>query len=378
MGATNGKNGNHRKSFALSGAAMLAVATASLAEAKVIDREYRSSRLLFAGDAGVARVRGFDGIFYNPAAVADTKGLVNEIGVVSPQVTLATETKGLYTLKAGNQGVLDIVDKVRNKPQHASLQNFTGVAFRRFSFGFLQGASADALINNDPLNGFPQIEATSIARAGVYMGFSRAFMGDSLMLGVNLKLVHKVVAHAKINALDAQSGLKGEGAQELMRDALRRGTGAGADIGMLWRNADAQARPTLGVTVHNIGMNYTDSFAQNFRQPVKEPSTIDVGVSIEPGTKKSSCTLALDLKDATNKNRENIYKRVHAGAEISFQDVVGVMGGLNQGYPTYGAFVNMRLARIEAGIFTEEAGDLPGDLPSKRYQVRATIGWTPR
>jgi len=51
--------------------------------------------------------------------------------------------------------------------------------------------------------------------------------------------------------------------------------------------------------------------------------------------------------------------------------VLGVLGGLNQGYTTYGIFLNARLLRLDAGIFAEEMWQVSG------RQQKPQLLWPP-
>ena len=109
--------------------------------------------------------------------------------------------------------------------------------------------------------------------------------------------------------------------------------------------------------------------------PEPEPATLDLGISIEPQTRKSRSRLSADFRDALDEQKQNVFKRVHLGAELCFQEILGGTVGLNQGYLTDGGYLKLWLVRIEGGIYAEEFGDYPGNRQSKRAYGRVSLGW---
>jgi hypothetical protein len=122
-------------------------------------------------------------------------------------------------------------------------------------------------------------------------------------------------------------------------------------------------------------MKYSWSVPEGKSAPDAEKQTLDLGLSIEPGTRKSTSRIAVDYRDALGAYETSPYKRIRAGAEISFQNIVGVMGGIGQGYPSFGAFLNIKILRVEGGVYGEELGEEVGDLKSRRYFARVSVGW---
>ena len=338
-----------------------------------LQRDFRSAHALGAGDTGVASVEGSDAIFYNPAGMAQSKTLVSEVLLASPQFTVSDTSASLYKDIKAKKETTDLVQKYNNKPIHAGIQNFSGVVFKRAAFGLLQQTEFNASAGNDPKRGL-RARASAVGLGGAYFALARPFLGDSLFLGTTVKVVHKGQADFDLGPLDAEK-LKGSGAKSLLKDSVRRGTGAGADFGMMWRATDAQIKPALGVVVRNVGMNYNLGASVGKPLPTKEPTVVDVGITCEPGTKRSSARLSIDLRDASNTQKVTVFKRLHAGAELSFQSILGVMGGLNQGYPTYGAYLALKVVRIEAGSYSEELGVNPGDQRGRRFFGRVSVGW---
>lgn len=337
--------------------------------------EFRSAKTLGMGGTGVSFTRGLDAMYVNPAGIAQSKGLVSEGVLVSPLVTAGEDGTKLYKDINAGTDTFDMVSKYSNRPQHVGIQNVSGIAFKRAAFGILQSGNVDFSAGTDPVTGVPAAEVRGIGRAGVSFASARSFFDESLFLGVTTKIMQKRQLSLTLNALEAQGTLSGKSSRALLSENVRQGTGVGADIGFMYRISGMDTKPTLGVVYRNAGMKYGWGVPNGKKAPNAEKPTLDVGLSLEPGTRRSFSRIALDYVDATNAYDTSPFKKIHAGAEISFQNVIGLMAGLGQGYPSFGAYLNAKILRVEGGVYGEELGKEVGDLKSRRYFARISVGW---
>jgi hypothetical protein len=102
--------------------------------------------------------------------------------------------------------------------------------------------------------------------------------------------------------------------------------------------------------------------------------TLNLGYALSLGTKFSRLKLLADYRDVSGAAERNALKRVHLGTEINFANFIGVTGGINQGYPTAGFYINTYVVRVDLGITTTEAGERVGSYPDQRYFVRIMAG----
>jgi hypothetical protein len=339
-----------------------------------IPRMYRSGYHLGMGDTGVSFARGADAVFYNPAGIAQDDAIVAEISVLSPQIEFDRNSQNLVNMIRAGSDQLSLVSDAVGKQQYAALQNYTGFVFSRAAAGIFQRAQADAFIGTDPLSGLPRAEVGSTIYAGAHLAYARAVV-DGLLLGLNLKVVQKAETRESVSVLEAQQIADGN-VDEYLNKAVRRGTGLGADLGLIYKGGK-QTPFSFGAVAKNLGLDYHWPVEPGLPAPSAEASVVDLGLSIEPQTRKSRSRISIDYRDVFDEQGENAYKRLHIGAEVSFQDVLGGAVGLNQGYLTYSGIVRLWLVRAELGVFSEELGAYPGNRQSKRAFGRLSLGWFP-
>ncbi|MBX9702982.1 MAG: hypothetical protein K2X39_02395, partial [Silvanigrellaceae bacterium] len=288
--------------------------------ANELQREFRSARHLGEGDAGISHAVGSDAIFYNPAGIADNKGVLSEVVLLSPQLTLSPEISTLVKDAQGDTDALTLLSKNQNKTFYADVQNFSGIVFKKTALGALAKANVSAYVFNDPVSGMPTVQAYASSRIGAYMAFAKDLFQQAFLLGANIKFINKTEADISMTALEAEQDLANNNLSKVIKDKIHRGNGIGADFGFIFSPKNKK-NFKLGVVYRNVGMVYRWPIPEGSTPPSREPQVLDVGTSILSGTKYSMVKLAFDLRDVTNVQKVSVYNRMHLGAEINFLEI---------------------------------------------------------
>ena len=339
-----------------------------------LQREFRSAEFLGKGDVGIATAKGMDAVFYNPAGIAQGKGILSEIVAVSPQLEGTQNLKQLYdSYNGGNKSALQVLAENQNSVFSAAAQNYSGVVFRKLAIGFLDRANANAYEGIDPNTGIPTANIYAANRSGVYLTLAHDFFSERFYFGMNGKFLQKKELNLSISALSAESQLSNGALSTVINNNLNQGSGVGADLGTMFILSKEHSTQ-LGIVCRNIGMEYR-WVPEGNNPPTSEPTVLDVGFSTSFGTKKSKVTIATDLRDITNNQNAVIAKRIHMGLDYTLLEQFGISVGINQGYPTFGLFFNAKIIKVESGMYTEEIGSRAGEYPSQRIYGRIVLGW---
>ena len=335
------------------------------------NRIYRSAHLLGRGDAGIATVDDADAIFYNPAGIAVGNGIYKKTVLISPTVELSSDTKDLIREVAVEKNTsVDVLREHIGKNQHVGLYNFTGIVLRRAAIGAMVSNQTNLLIRKSPEQaGLEEASASSTVNKVAAFAFAEDFLNHSLYLGTTMKYIEQDRAALSVNVVDAQN-LQ----QHLSEnDVITTGTGVGFDLGMIMKT-DAKSPYSLGIQVENSGSTHMHTTSAAGKA-ADLPQTVNMGIAFQPGTKMSNIGLNLDYRDVAGKTETDPYKRLHIGGEINLKGFFGITGGLNQGYPTFGIYADIRVLRVDIGTYTEEMGDRIGVRPDTRYYFNLTAGF---
>lgn len=334
--------------------------------------QYRSAYFLGRGNTGIAVADQEEAIFYNPAGLALGQGIYKKTVLASPQIEFSRATRDLVRQLTAEDA--DLIDAVRGNigtPNHLGIQNFTGIIFRRVALGAIASSNTDILAYKSvEEGGLEAIRVSTDQTAGLTFSLAESFFSNQLLLGITGKyLIHgKGFASASVAEIDR--------VKEEVKDKknfIGFGQGEGADLGVMYKGG-SRTPWSLGLTINDVGDTSVRP-SEETALDLKFKQTINAGFAIESGTKTSKLRLLVDYRDIQSRVETNPRKKIHTGAELVVAGAIGMTGGLNQGYPTGGFFVDMYLMRLDLGFYTEEIGSTAGSRPDTRYVMRLKAGF---
>ncbi len=340
--------------------------------AQISESVYRSAYFLGRGDTGIAEADREDAIFYNPAGLAQGTGIYKKTVLFSPQFEVSQGVRDVA--KSLSNSTSSAVDTVKNnigKPISIGLQNFTGLILRRAALGIVASSHLKLVAFNDPDSGGLQaIDAQADQTLGATFTLAEKFFGDQVLIGVTGKYLQRARGGVTASAADVDT------IQSQLNDQskfLGYGFGSGADVGVMYRPG-GKLNPSLGIVFNDVGDTQIKP-KETTEQNLNLLQTINLGLSLEPGTLQSKVKLLFDYRDITGRHYKNPYERTHIGTEISVWNRIGVTAGLSQGYPTFGFYTDIYVLRLDVGTYAEEASDYLGLRPDRRYFLRLIAGF---
>ncbi|MBP9707273.1 MAG: hypothetical protein KBD78_06480 [Oligoflexales bacterium] len=337
----------------------------------LIPLEYKSGKMLGRGHSGLSTADEEDAIFYNPAGLAQGKGIYKKTVLLSPMLEFSSDTRDLIREVAVEEKTdVETLRKHIGQPQHLGISNFSGVIFRRAAIGLFGNGQSDILISKSPeAGGLEQVDAGADIMGGLSFSLADSFFHKNLYFGITSKYLYRGEAgiHADLAEYDELQKID-------PADSLGMGNGFGLDYGMMWRG-EGRVQKNFGLTVKNIGQTAIDPIddASNAAGPIEQ--TINIGTSFVTAAYLSQIEFHFDIWDLTSAYTDNFYLKTHLGAELNLKKFIGLSAGLNQGYPTVGMFFDVYFLRLDLGAYTEEVGDNAGTRPDKRFYFRLAGGF---
>lgn len=340
---------------------------------------YRSPANLGRGDTGIAASKDEDAPYYNPALIGFGAGIYKKLTLGSIGLELSLATRDAIREIVLQEG--DYVDTLRKSigvPQHfgANIQG-PSLILRRAAITTYGTSSNHAMIQKAAsARGLETISIDSTTTAGLGFHVAQDFASVH-SIGVSARYEMKSQINVEVNATDGQN-LQNMSGSESGRYAMS-GVGYPVDIGYLFKLKELY-NAGFGLTIKDVlGTKYipstTTTLDRNDWALKNNKRTLNLGFSIEPGTKDSKLLVLADLLDVANAYEEPTFKKLHLGTELSLKNVLGITAGINQGYPTFGAYLDLRLVRFDLGRYTEEVGTKLGERPDTRFYFRVAAGF---
>jgi hypothetical protein len=207
-----------------------------------------------------------------------------------------------------------------------------------------------------------------VTNNGVAFSLAQDLLDKRLFVGANIKYMHRGTASLDANITDAESLGNLE-----TSDLLKSGIGTSADLGLIYK-FNGLIQPSIAATVQNVGGTTFRRLTDEAPPPSPLKQIINVGFAIQPQSQLSKFKLLGEIWDVTSQVNTSRLKKLHLGAELSVRDMVGFTAGLSEGWSSGGLYLDLRLLRLDAGIYIQEVSDRAGIRPDKRLMFRLTMG----
>lgn len=334
------------------------------ASALELDGFYKGVRPLGMGDAFTAIANDENAAFYNPAGLNSVKS--GRVELINPLVEVSQKAlefvEDMDKIKDDDvSSTIDVLKKYIGVRQHARASLFPNYTRRNFEVGIIGQTKVDFEVHNPPL---PYVDTTAVVDAGGVIALAKGFMDDRLQLGISGTFVQRQGISRRFTAADIASG-------ELdLEKEVKSGTGIGVNLGGIY-NLDTILKPSIGVSIISAGdMDFGEELG-------KKKQHVNLGLALHKTIWIINSTLAADYKDITGNLGDDTDKgkRLHLGAEFKFPKILSLRGGLNQGYTTYGATIDLWLLKISYARYEEEVGAYAGQRSDDRHVAQVSLGW---
>jgi hypothetical protein len=338
------------------------------------DEVYFSPEHQNSGGTGLTWAQGINAIFINPANLSENKDIFQGAAIASPNLVVGRDTTQIAKKIIQKQNRFEIIANHQDNPQYVSASNVTGIAFRRVGLGLIYKNEHSAYVGYSSSRETSTLKYESNEWSGVYFSLSRDFFSNYLQLGLTTRILKKKQSSVEYTYSEVYQHIANQTYKDALKSNTKQGLAPGVDLGATLLLSDKNNRPTIAVVGRNLGSKFQNQNPADRPDPI--PTQLDAGLSIEPGTKNSSAKLSADFLDTLNDTKTPYYKRLKLGAQLSFMSVLGLAGGVSDGYPSYGGFVNLKIVKVEAGTYSEELGKKAGELRGRRYYGKVSVGWS--
>ena len=361
------------------------------------------------GGAFTAVANDENSFWTNPAGLARARKARsrNNLHVAKfPNLMLGANaaSRGMYgALKsASGSSVSDVVSESAvptDKPFYMRAAAFPVAIFeggknQPMGFGAFGNSVSKIYIDKDTPTDARIVSYTDV---GAAFGIAYTNFSNRLNLGLTLRPTYRYAYEDTIPSEDLTS--KTALAKRMKRDS-NRGTGIGADAGVMFTLADVWF-PTVGLAVRNLptgcktdylnpfteerqnicGTKFSGSSGNPDALTAIDPTDLRAGVSITPRFATNySMRFAADVHNLYMKSSTAYYglpgvdaaKLIHAGLEFFVgnpldQSPFSIRVGANQGFVTYGASLNLQWFHIDFASYGVDISDQVKRVEDRRY-----------
>lgn len=332
---------------------------------------YRGVRPLGMGGAFTAVADDENSLFYNPAGLSKLSTF--QIGIFNPLIEVSKKSIDLYQdaqdADMDDTGeVADLLKEYVGEHQHLRVGLFPHVGFNVASAEVMIGGLGQGTLDADIRNPvWPEAHVDIITDTGALGGVGFKLPFGELHVGVALKYIQRQSLSEIYTAID----IAAEDFEDSLDDDMHSGSGFSADIGVIYQ------LPFVPIFDTNVALVVQNIPKMDMGDAADIKTQVNTGLSIGKSLAAFGIVGALDYRDITGAIEEDddIAKRIHIGAELRFLRGFSVRAGLNQGYFSAGAMLDLWILRFDFATYAEEIGAYAGQREDRRYVGQVTIGW---
>lgn len=319
---------------------------------------HRSIRSAGMGGVYMSIVNDSEAVFVNPAALSKLSGLHWQV----------------MNVEAGVNG-LDVYNDFRDidtsdpnsfndffgKDLWFRLGGKTAVALPYFGVGMYTDSQVNMELHNPA---FPQFNTSFISDYGLMI--SGAFpVGPATSAGITAKKITR-----RGGQQDIDLGIIASGNPSQIADQFRnKGNAYGLDVA-LQTTLPAPLSPTLSLVWQDVGSTAFQR-TDGADAPPRIHDNLSFGVSTSLDLPGLDWVAGFEYRHITESEYQ-LGQKLHLGTEVSLP-FIDLRGGINQGYASYGAAVNLFFLRFDVASYTEEMGAYPGQSPQNRIELGLSV-----
>lgn len=351
-------------------------------EASAFDNPYymRSPKAMLMGDAFTAVNDDDFTLFYNPASLGRHKRDLT-LHPFNPVLNGSNVMSDMDRFKDFPDEPVGASKVLMDYPAHAS----AGIApgFKLFNFGvsFMANESYDVLLRNQA---HPMLDLDLRSDRGILMGVGiplgpnrisrKSSSGSQTSLGISGKYIERTGVRDTL-ALTGPTVLESldqDELEKLLKSLGKvKGIGYGFDAGIehVVRNGNSQV--VVGLAALDItGTTFTEADNPDDLQVADNRDQVNFGIAAGHDFKAFHYILSADVRGLNE--QMDFGKRLRFGAQVGIPGLT-FMAGVNSGYYSYGATVDLNFMKVTTGLYDVELGSKYKQIKSKRFVIYLSL-----
>lgn len=341
----------------------------------------RSPKGLLMGDAWTAVNTDEYTLFYNPASMGRHQRDFT-FYPFNPQITGTNPLGDMDRFEDFPDDPNGAADVLMNYPVHIGANIAPGFKLFNFGINFIASEQADMLLRNKI---HPTLDVDYRSDRGFVMGVgvplgprrlgSKSISGQQTTIGVGAKYIkrrgiHDAYALTGTDLLDIIEN-SGETSDIIESLGIVEGDGWGFDAGFEHVVRQGPNQWVFGLAALDITDTEFDvPENEEMRTVAPNKAQVNLGMAWLYRTSLMRGSFALDVRGLTEEME--MMERLRLGVELGIPGI-SLLGGINSGYFSYGAAIDVGILKLTAGFYGAEVGGAYRRTRSKRFVIYLSL-----
>lgn len=349
----------------------------------------KDARSIAMGGAFTALSSGYQSLYGNPAGFALGRGMLTLAnasmwGFVKP-TTAEMDRLATMIQDASNGSQSAVLDEANHLITGNGLGAGAAVGLGWTGAGLGLGVTA---VTEEYAHGLTLLgtQFQSATQVSVVAGMAITIgpKDFNLKIGGDLRPFARVDSTVPASDLIAAIAGHGDVGAVIMGSQANYGLGLAADLGVIGTMGPLSAglairdiAPPFGFGATTIGSVLQSSSTSSASEQGQFLPNVSFGLGYSPSFIPGLIdpSLYFEVQDPVRalQDKDSLWNLLHVGGELRLLSFIYLRGGINQGWLTAGAGVNLLILEIDGALFTEELGHHPGDFPRSGFAANVRI-----
>jgi hypothetical protein len=345
-----------------------------------IVHQYESVRDYGMGGLKITTGLYDDNFFGNPARA--TANPVWRFTIVDPAVMVDNHfVSNVNSFGSGGGQLIQNVADTAGENNHLRLQTTMPAWYlppsetRRWAvaFAIITSSQTDLSIRQNY-----SISDEAFIDVGPAFTYAYEFLDDrSLSVGATAHLVYRLGTNTPFSIADLLDGKSFS-----LHEIGQQGTSEDFDIGVTkifpWHPIGIQLSAAAAID-NVLGGKYNTNIVHLINNIGTDPEPANRSFGFGVSAKRDigyffhDVIVGVEAYDIGNNTNGSLFRTIHMGVESRILGILRPRLGINQGYLTAGAGIDLKLLEIEAATWGEELSLNPGGLQDRRYGIRVAL-----
>jgi len=319
-------------------------------------------------------------LFYNPASLGRHK---KDLSLYPFPVSISGSNvlSDMDRFKDFPTEPVGVADVLMNYPAHANAAIVPGFKLFNFGISFIASESFDAIVRN---RSRPMLDLDVRSDKGVVFGVGipigpnriskKSMSGSQTSLGVSAKYIERkgVKDTMALAGPTVEDSLGQANIQDVLKSLGRvKGIGWGFDVGVEHVVRQGNSQYVLGLSALDItGTEYRVDKNPDNLKVANTKDQVNLGLAAGQNFTLFHYILSADVR-ALNEQID-FGKRLRFGAEVGIPGIA-LIGGVNSGYYSYGATLDLAFMKLTAGFYDVELGSKYKQIKSRRFMIYLSL-----
>lgn len=340
----------------------------------------RSPQALLMGDAFTAVNDDEFTLFYNPASMGRHKSDFS-LTPFNPQASGTNILNDMDRFKDFPDEPVAASKLLMDYPAHASASIVPGFKLFNVGVSFLASESYDVLLRN---RARPMLDVDMKSDKGIQVGVGiplgssrisrKSQTGSQTSFGIGAKYIERTGVRDTLG-LTSTTGIQAIGKDELQQILQTlgqvKGIGYGFDAGLEHVVKHGNSKFVAGLSALDItGTKFKEQYNEHNLQVSDIKDQVNLGLAVGQDFTLFHYILSADFRGLND--QMDFGKRTRFGAQIGIPGVK-LLGGINSGYYSYGAMLDLKVIKLTAGFYDMELGAQYKQIKSRRFVIYLSL-----